>query len=104
MIKASPFLRGILSIQTILLILIALSPFVLSPVCPAMPNGKFMPCHYSGLLITVLAAFLAALSLLITLIPVRRLILIGHAIVVLGVALCYLIPTRILPVSYAPSK
>lgn len=33
-------------------VFLALIPFVLIPVCPRMPNGKYMACHYSGMIIT----------------------------------------------------
>ena len=38
-------------LNAILGVVLALTPFVLFPVCGPMPNGKHMMCHYSGIFI-----------------------------------------------------
>ena len=33
-------------------VVLALTPFIIAPVCPAMANGMRMSCYYSGLFAT----------------------------------------------------
>ncbi|MCI5998037.1 MAG: DUF4418 family protein [Parvimonas sp.] len=45
------FKRKCINIVVIVLgLIMALVPFVIAPVCPAMANGMYMSCHYSALL------------------------------------------------------
>ena len=57
--------KYILSANVSLGLLIALSPFVLFPVCQSLrPDGTHMSCHYSGVFITVMGVLVALSSLL----------------------------------------
>ena len=76
---------------------LALTPFVLFPVCGPMPNGKYMMCHYSGIFIAGMGALIVVLSLLA---------LWGHrkrwaaslsgVLSIVAALLCYLVPMRII--------
>ena len=55
---------NILSYVNILIgVFLALTPFVIAPVCGPMDNGKFMTCHYMGKAELGLGILLAALAL-----------------------------------------
>ena len=43
--------KAFLVLNLLLGAVLALTPFVLFPVCGPMPNGKYMMCHYSGIFI-----------------------------------------------------
>ena len=49
-------------LNALLGVVLALTPFVLFPVCGPMPNGKYMMCHYSGIFIAGIRAINANLS------------------------------------------
>lgn len=84
--------------QAILGLLLALLPFVLSPVCPPMKNGHYMSCHYSGILLTVMGVIIIALALLPLGIHRRLMGMISSALNLILAVIAYLIPHRILPV------
>lgn len=60
---------NILSLVNILIgAFLALTPFVIAPVCGPMDNGKFMTCHYMGkaeLGLGILLAVLAFISIIL---------------------------------------
>ncbi len=79
-------------------ILLALMPFVLSPVCTKlMPNGMPMPCHYSAWLVTVLGIVLTVLALLRPLIRRRALTLGTILIAIVALILILFVPTGTIP-------
>ena len=85
-------------------LLAALIPFVLRPVCGAMPDGRYMSCHYSGILVTVLYALLVLWALLLVFQPRQRILalLLDLYCIVASLA-ALLIPRRIVPVHYDQS-
>lgn len=93
--------RIILAVQALLLLFVALAPFVLIPVCPAMPNGTYMSCHYTGVLLTIVASVLLLITLIQLIKPVRWLVIAGSIFVLIGSALCYLIPNQFIPLEYS---
>lgn len=91
-------LRKVFLVLNLLLgAVLALTPFVLFPVCGPMPNGKYMMCHYSGIFIAGMGALIVVLSLLA---------LWGHrkrwaaslsgVLSIVAALLCYLVPMRII--------
>ncbi|MDO5733701.1 MAG: DUF4418 family protein [Eubacteriales bacterium] len=92
-------------LQCFLAVILALVPFVIKPVCRSlMKNGLPMPCHYSGILITVLALVVAAVNLLAFCLKKSVFTLISNIVSILLIALAYLLPSRIitLPFSFLP--
>ena len=89
--------KAFLVLNLLLGAVLALTPFVLFPVCGPMPNGKYMMCHYSGIFITGMGALIVVLSLLA---------LWGHrkrwaaslsgVLSIVAALLCYLVPMRII--------
>lgn len=76
---------------------LALTPFVLFPVCGPMPDGKHMMCHYSGILITGMGALIVVLSLLALWgHRKRRIAPLSGVLSIAAALLCYLAPMRIL--------
>lgn len=84
-------------------IIIALLPFVLVPVCPALPNGMHMPCYYSGILVTVFGVILAVLAVLLLFL---QNVWVQRGLSLLALLICffiYAVPHRILLVPYGMS-
>lgn len=89
--------KAFLVLNLLLGAVLALTPFVLFPVCGPMPNGKHMMCHYSGIFIAGMGALIVVLSLLA---------LWGHRkrwaaslsgiLSIVAALLCYLVPMRTL--------
>lgn len=84
-------------LNALLGLILALAPFVLFPVCGPMPNGGFMMCRYSGILITGMGGAIVVLAILTP--WVRGGIVVFFRILSAAAALlCYLIPARIVVV------
>ena len=82
------------SANVVLGALLALSPFVLFPVCSALrPDGTHMACWYSGLLITAMGAVIVLLSLMKKAPAVRAVMSCGCALA------CWFVPNRIIALS-----
>ena len=45
-------------------VVLALTPFIIAPVCPAMANGMRMSCYYSGLFATYVGIGIVITSLI----------------------------------------
>lgn len=90
-------LRKVFSILNLLLGgALALTPFVLFPVCGPMPNGKHMMCHYSGIFITGMGVLIVVLSLLALWGHRKRwAVSLSGVLSILAALLCYLVPMRI---------
>ena len=57
--------KKIVNLVVLLLgVVLALTPFVIAPVCPAMANGMRMSCYYSGLLATYVGIGVVVISLI----------------------------------------
>ena len=88
--------KALLILNLLLGAALALTPFVLFPVCGPMPDGKHMMCYDSGILIAGMGALIVVLSLLA--LRGRRKRWAASLSGVLSIAaalLCYLAPMRI---------
>ena len=86
-----------LLINTFLGIILALTPFILFPVCSqTKPDGAFMGCHYSGVLITIMGVIIALMSIAAIF---TRIYVMSFIISVIAAVSCRLIPDRISGVS-----
>ena len=90
-------MKKILFILNALLgVVLALTPFVLFPVCGPMPNGKYMMCHYSGIFITGMGALIVVLSLLALWGHRQRWVApLSGVLSIVAALLSYLVPMRI---------
>ena len=90
-------MKKILFILNALLgVVLALTPFVLFPVCGPMPNGKYMMCHYSGIFITGMGALIVVLSLLALWGHRKRWVApLSGVLSIVAALLSYLVPMRI---------
>ena len=78
-------------------VVLALTPFVLFPVCGPMPDGKYMMCHYSGIFIVSMGGLIVVLSLLALRGHRKRWAASLSGVLSIAAALlCYLVPMRIL--------
>ncbi|ADC90435.1 DUF4418 family protein [Mageeibacillus indolicus] len=92
-------LKSISLIQVIMGIIVAAMSFVLVPVCGPMPNGKYMSCHYTGILITVAGVVLIVLALINYLVKNGALNKVLAIVQIVVAALSYMIPSKIIPVA-----
>lgn len=90
-------LNGLLLILSSILSLV---PFVLAPVCPAMPNGNFMNCHYTGQLVMFLGIGLILLSIFIFFIKNKKFKIVIYSLIILFSSMVHLIPHRILKIQF----
>ena len=90
-------MKKILFILNALLgVVLALTPFVLFPVCGPMPHGKYMMCHYSGIFITGMGALIVVLSLLALWGHRKRWVApLSGVLSIVAALLSYLVPMRI---------
>ena len=89
-------MKKILFILNALLgVVLALTPFVLFPVCGPMPNGKYMMCHYSGIFITGMGALIVVLSLLALWGHRKWAASLSGVLSIVAALLSYLVPMRI---------
>ena len=86
--------KALLILNLLLGAALALTPFVLFPVCGPMPDGKYMMCHDSGILIAGMGALIVVLSLL-ALRWKRRGVFLSEVLSIAAALLCYLAPMRI---------
>lgn len=82
--------KFLLILNIILGILLALSAFILFPVCADLkPDGTYMKCFYSGIFIT-------AMGVLIILFNLKKVSKIFIFMTMLCAVLCWLVPNKIL--------
>lgn len=87
--------------NSILGLILALTPFVLFPVCnKLMKNGKPMPCHYSGLLIVGMGLVIVIVSVLAIWLKKKWLDTVAYLISLVAAVLSYMIPKRIIEVGH----
>ena len=88
--------KAFLVLNLLLGAVLALTPFVLFPVCGPMPNGKYMMCHYSGIFITGMGALIVVLSLLALWGHRKRWVApLSGVLSIVAALLSYLVPMRI---------
>ena len=89
--------KAFLVLNLLLGAVLALTPFVLFPVCGPMPNGKHMMCHYSGTFIAGMGALIVVLSLLAFWGHRKRWVSsLSGILSIVAALLCYLVPMRII--------
>lgn len=83
---------------------LALTPFVIAPVCPAMANGSRMSCYYSGLLATCVGIVIVIISLVSVFVDNKILKIIFNIINILAGISVHLIPNKIVKVTIGAGK
>lgn len=84
-------------LQALMGMLIALTPFILKPVCAKlMDNGMPMPCHYSAIIVTILAVVLTLINLVIPFVNRRKFKLLINVVSMLLIAAIVLIPLQVI--------
>lgn len=95
------------SVNLIVLLLgaiLALTPFVIAPVCPVMANGMRMSCYYSGLLATFVGIGIIITSLISIFINNKILTIILSVINAIAGISVHLIPNKIIKISIGAGK
>lgn len=87
-------------ILLILSTILALIPFVIAPVCPAMPNGNYMNCHYTGKLVMFLGISLVIISIILFFVKNKKIKVSMYSLIILVSCLVHLIPHRILKIQF----
>lgn len=96
------FKNNLLNIIILILSLIlALVPFVIAPVCPAMPNGSFMNCHYTGQLVMYLGILLSILGSIVIFINNKKIKVLVYSIIIVVSSAVHLIPHRIIKIQFS---
>lgn len=83
---------------------LALTPFVIAPVCPAMANGSRMSCYYSGLLVTCVGIGIVIISLVSVFVDNKISKIIFNIINILAGISVHLIPNKIIKVTIGAGK
>ena len=95
------------SVNVIVLLLgviLALTPFVIAPVCPPMANGMRMSCYYSGILATGVGIGIIVTSL-ISIFVNNKIINVILSIINIIAGICvHLIPNKIIKISIGMGK
>ena len=85
-------------------VILALTPFVIAPVCPPMANGMRMSCYYSGLLATGVGIGIIVTSL-ISIFVKNKIINVILSIINIIAGICvHLIPNKIIKISIGMGK
>lgn len=84
--------------------ILALTPFMIAPVCPAMANGMRMSCYYSGLFATYVGIGIVITSFISIFIN-KKIINVIFAIVniIAGISV-HLVPNKIIKISIGTGK
>lgn len=97
--------KKIVNLVVLLLgVVLALTPFVIAPVCPAMANGMRMSCYYSGLLATYVGIGVVVISLISIFVNNKIINIILAGINVIAGVSVHLIPNKILKISIGVGK
>lgn len=91
------------NIANILLVIaglvLALTPFVLFPVCQVrMANGKPMMCYYSGIFITIVGAVIILLALINLFVKKKWIWNITYILIIIGGIVSYMVPEGIIKI------
>lgn len=96
--------KSINIIVLLLAVILALTPFVIAPVCPPMANGMRMSCYYSGLLATGVGIGIIVTSL-ISIFVNNKIINVILSIINIIAGICvHLIPNKIIKISIGMGK
>lgn len=85
-------------------IILALTPFVIAPVCPAMANGMRMSCYYSGLLATYVGIGIVITSLISIFVNNKVVNIALNIINILAGLSVHLIPNKIIKIVVGAKK
>lgn len=97
--------KKIVNLVVLLLgVVLALTPFVIAPVCPAMANGMRMSCYYSGLLATYVGIGVVITSLISIFVNNKIINIILAGINVIAGVSVHLIPNKIFKISIGVGK
>lgn len=94
--------RLLAAVVAVLALVVALFPHVIMPVCGPMPDGRYMACHYSAILVTAIAAAAVLFNILQVILDRKGL---GIAVSLLTLVAClagYAVPARIIRVNCTP--
>lgn len=81
-------------------ILLALTPFIIFPVCSELKdNGTYMNCFYSGTFITIMGILIIIFSVINFYGKYSYLSLLNYIISLLCGVMCYLVPNKIIEIS-----
>ena len=80
-------------------LVLALTPFVIAPVCPPMANGMRMSCYYSGLLATGAGIGIIITSIISIFVKNKVINVILYIVNVVAGLSVHLIPNRIIKIS-----
>lgn len=85
-------------------VVLALTPFIIAPVCPAMANGMRMSCYYSGLFATYVGIGIVINSL-ISIFVNNKIVNIVLSVINIIAGICvHLIPNKIIKISVGMGK
>lgn len=85
-------------------VILALTPFVIAPVCPPMANGMRMSCYYSGLLATGVGIGIIVTSLISIFVNNKIINVILSIINIIAGISVHLIPNKIIKISIGMGK
>ena len=85
-------------------IILALTPFVIAPVCPAMANGMRMSCYYSGLLATYVGIGIVITSLISIFVNNKVVNIVLNIVNILAGLSVHLIPHKIIKIVIGAKK
>ena len=85
-------------------VVLALTPFIIAPVCPAMANGMRMSCYYSGLLVTYVGTGIVITSLISILLNNKVINIVLTIINAIAGVCVHLIPNKIIKISIGAGK
>lgn len=86
----------------VLALVAALFPHVIRPVCGPMPDGRYMACHYSAVLVTAIAAAVLLLNGLQVILNRKGSGIAVSLLTLVGCLAGYAVPARIIRVSCTP--
>lgn len=95
------------SVNVIVLLLgaiLALTPFIIAPVCPPMANGMRMSCYYSGLLATGVGIGIIITSIISIFVKNKVINVILYIVNVVAGLSVHLIPNKIIKISIGMGK
>lgn len=93
--------NNILNIVLLVLsIILSLIPFVIAPVCPAMPNGKYMNCHYTGKLVMFLGISIVLISIILLFVKNKKINILFYSLIAIISSAIHLIPHRIVKIQF----
>ena len=97
--------KKIINVVILLLgVILALTPFVIAPVCPPMANGMRMSCYYSGLLVTYVGTGIVITSLISILLNNKVINIVLTIINAIAGVCVHLIPNKIIKISIGTGK